>query len=158
MNITVRHILLPVDLTPLSDRLVDFARTIAAGLGAKLHLVHVLEEPFTTAGPYQWHLPDTPARREWRYTQARERLARIADELRVKDIDASIEVRGGGAAEEIAKAATDYGADLIVMGTHSRRGLQHLLNGSVTEQVMRRGHWPVLTIHDHGGARAVTAA
>ena len=93
-----------------------------------------------------------------RYTQARERLARIADELRVKDINASVEVRSGAAAEEIAKAATDYGADLIVMGTRGRRGLQHLLNGSVTEQVIRRGRWPVLTIHQHGGASAATAA
>jgi nucleotide-binding universal stress UspA family protein len=158
MNIVVRHILVPVDFTPLSDRLVDFARTLAAGVHAQLHLVHVLEEPFTTAGPYELRLPDTPARREQRYTQARERLARMADELRVKDINASIEVRSGAAAEEIAKAATDYGADLIVMGTHGRRGLQHLLNGSATDQVIRRGHWPVLTIGEHGGARAATAA
>ena len=118
----------------------------------------MLEQPFTTAGPYEFHLPDTPARRERLYTQSRARLSGIADELRVADVKSTIEVRTGSAADEIVKAAIDYGADLIVMGTQGRRALQHLLNGSVSEGVVRRSCCPVLLVREHGAASVANAA
>ena len=155
---TIRHILVPVDFTAISDRIVDFARTVAAGVNAEVHLVHVLEEPYASAGSYQFHLPDTPARRERLYTQARSRLGLLADEMRVKDIDTTLEVRSGSAIDEIIKAAIDYGADLIVMGTHGRSGLQHLLTGSVAQEIIRRAPCPVLAIRNHGGVIAANAA
>ena len=63
MNPTIRHILVPVDFSAVSGRVADFARTVAASVHAEVHLLHVLEQPFTTAAPYEFHLPDTPARR-----------------------------------------------------------------------------------------------
>ena len=158
MNATIRHILVPVDFTALSIRVGAFARTVGGSLNAEVHLLHILEEPFTSAAPYEFHLPDTPARRERLYTQARERLSTIAEELRANDVEATTEVRIGSATEEIVKAAIDYGADLIVMGTQGRRGLQHLLTGSVAEDVIRRARCPVLMVRGHGGASAATAA
>lgn len=70
-----------------------------------------LEKPFTSAAPYESHLPDTPARRERLYTQARARLSGIAEERKIDRVEATTEVRSGSATEEIVTAAIDYGAD-----------------------------------------------
>ena len=67
MDITIQHVLAPVDFGPLSGRVLDFAEAIACGPHAKVHLVHVLEQPFITAGAYEFLLPDTPSRRERLY-------------------------------------------------------------------------------------------
>jgi nucleotide-binding universal stress UspA family protein len=154
MRTTIREILVPTDFSLPSDHAVACARTMAAGFAATIHLVHVLEEPFVTPGAYQFHLPDTPARREERYQQAQRRLTRIAGKLNDHGMLTTVEVRGGIAVDEIVKAAVDYGADLVVMGTHGRQGLQHLLVGSVAEQVIRRASCPVVTVRDSGKVAA----
>ena len=156
MNITIRHVLVPVDFGPLSAKIVDFARVIGGSLHADVHLVHVLEQPFMTTGPYEFLLPDTSARRERFYALARARLSRLAEDFRLNGLVATTEVRTGAASDEIIKAAVDYGADLIVMGRGERAGLQHLLGG-IAEQVSRRADCPVLTVGCHGGARMAAA-
>jgi nucleotide-binding universal stress UspA family protein len=60
------------------------------------------------------------------------------------------EVRSGAIAESIGKAVLDYGADLVVMSTHGRTGLSHLLMGSVAEKVIKTARCPVLAIRDCG--------
>ena len=151
---TIRHILVPIDFSAHSTRVVDFARTVAEGVHAEVHLVHILEEPYRSAGPYEFRLPDTPARRDRLYAHARSELTQFADEMRVKDIRTTLEVRSGNVTEEIVKAAMDYGADLIVMGTQGRTGIHHLLAGSVAEDVIRRARCPVLAIRAHAGVVA----
>jgi nucleotide-binding universal stress UspA family protein len=158
MNVSIRHILVALDLTPAADRVLDCARAVAGAAGATAHLVHVLEEPFTTGGPYEFHLPDTPERRERRYTQVRAKLSGLAAQLQAASVHTTIEVRSGRATEEIEKAARDYGVDMIVMGTHARRGLQHLLIGSVAEEVIRGACCPVLTVRAHQDSVAASAA
>ena len=63
------------------------------------------------------------------------------------------EIRTGRIAEEIANAAVAYGADLVVMSTHGRTGLPHLLMGSVAEEVIRIAPCPVLVMKDSGKVR-----
>ena len=157
MHTTIQHVLVPLDLGPLSARVLDFARAVAAGPRVQLHLLHVLEQPFMTAGPYEFLLADTPARRERLYTQARARLAAMAEELRLPDRTTTTEVRIGGVSDQIVNAAIDYGADLIVLGKHEHRGLLDVLEGDVSEQVSRRVACPVLTIRDHGGTKMAAA-
>lgn len=157
MNVTIRHVLVPVDFGPLSAKIVDFAGVIGGSLHAEVHLVHVVEQPFMTTGPYEFLLPDTPARRERSYAQARARLAVLAEDLRLNGLVATTEARNGAASDEIIRAAVDYGADLIVMGRGERGGVQHLLGGSIAEQVSRRVDCPVLTVGCHGGAKMAAA-
>ena len=154
MHKYIRHILVPLDFTTDQDGVITLARTLAGPLGAAVHFIHVLEEPFVTPGAYQFHLPDTPERRERLYNQARVRMCTAADALTELGITTTIEARGGTAADEIVDAAIDYGADLIVMGTHGRSGFQHLLAGSVAEQVIRRARCPVLTVRSTAAAAA----
>ena len=145
MKPNIQHILVPTDLTKRAEAAIAYATSLAAPLGARLHLVHVLEEPFATAGPYEFALPDTPDRRELRYQRACHRLAETAA-CAPSSLTVTTEVRSGGAADEIVKAAVDYGADLIVMTTHARSGLDHLVKGSIAERVLRRARCPVLAV------------
>jgi nucleotide-binding universal stress UspA family protein len=145
MKPTIEHILVPTDLTRRADAAIAYGTSLATALGARLHLVHVLEEPFTTAGPYEFALPDTPERRERRYQRAHESLADKAA-LAPNMLAVTTEVRNGVADEEILKAAIDYGADLIVMTTHARSGIDHIVKGSFTERVLRRAKCPVLAV------------
>jgi universal stress protein A len=145
---TISHILVPTDFSACSDQAIAFARKLGCDLSAVVHLLHVMEEPFITPGSYQVHLPDTPARREARYTQARRWLGRTATALNDIGVRTTTEVRSGRPVDEILKAATDYGADMILMGTHGRSGLAHLLAGSVAEAVLRTSSCPVLTVRE----------
>ena len=152
MKPTIEHLLVATDLAAGSVEAIEFAGTLARGLGARLHLVHVLEEPFATSGPYEWHLPDTPARREQRYQQALDTLGRAA--AAVADLaTTTLEVRSGTVTEALAKAAVDYGADLIVLGTRGRAGLRQLFAGDAAERLQRLTRCPVLTINDRATAR-----
>ena len=78
MKPTLDHVLVATDFSASASAAIDYAATLACRAGARLHLVHVLEEPFVTSGPYEWHLPDTPARRESRYQRALARLSKDA--------------------------------------------------------------------------------
>lgn len=149
MTITkISSILVPTDFSDACEGAVAHAATLARSLGVPIHLIHILEEPYVTSGPYEFLLPDTPERRERLYHQAHAKLAEIRVPLGQMGIRTTIEVRTGKAVEGITNAATDYGADLIVMGTHGRTGLQHLLLGSVAERVIRTARCGVLTVRN----------
>lgn len=143
-----KRILVPTDFSPASDRAIAVASTLAGTLGASIHLVHVLEEPFVTHGSYELRLPDTPARRERLYDEARWKLRGIAARLQDGRLPVSVEVRVGDATGQIVASAVDYGTDLVVMGTHGRTGIEHLLLGSVAERVIRLAPCPVVTVRE----------
>ena len=103
-----------------------------------------------------WHAADMATLRERRYQAGRATLGAVASTLHRPTDMVSIEVRSGTAADEIVDAAVDYGCDLIIMATHGRSGLSHLLLGSVTEAVIRRAPCPVLAVRESGAARVQT--
>lgn len=76
-------------------------------------------------------------------------LERYAGELRRLSLDVSTRVELGDPVSEILSTADEIDAAMIVMGTHGRTGLAHLLIGSVAEKVMRRSRRPVLTVPGH---------
>jgi nucleotide-binding universal stress UspA family protein len=153
MTPTIRKILLPVDFSVPSERAAGYAAVLARSLGASIHLVHALENPAIPAGPWRFDPRHEADRRERLYHEARTRLAAVAATLRDGERRVSAEVRIGHAADEITEAAVDYGCDLIVMATHGRSGLPHLLMGSVAEAVIRRAACPVLTVRQSGAAQ-----
>jgi universal stress protein A len=73
-------------------------------------------------------------------------LAELIAKLNLGRLNPTAEVRLGDAGEEIVAAAADLQADILVLGTHGRTGLKHLLLGSVAESVMRHAPCPVLTV------------
>jgi nucleotide-binding universal stress UspA family protein len=92
-------------------------------------------------------VPHTPGTLTYLLSEAHERLAhRITTDDRSR-FRATTEVIVGTAARVITDYANDNGYDLIVMGTHGRTGLAHVLVGSVAERVVREAACPVLTVH-----------
>lgn len=129
MSPIIRRIAVPTDFSEASDRAVEYAAALARRVGASVYLMHVLRD--------QSH-----------YHLARARLGALADRLTEGVPRVALEVRDGEPADSIAQAAMHYGADLIVMATHARTGLAHLLTGSVAERLIRIACCPVLVLRD----------
>jgi universal stress protein A len=150
-------ILVPTDFSPASAKALEYAQLLGARFNGSLNLLHVVEDPVATVGP-EAYVVDLPALREQIVHDAERRLAEVAAPL--SGVTVTTEVLVGSPARAIAKVAADRGAGLIVMGTHGRGGLAHLLLGSVAERVIRTAHCPVLTVREHSasGPAAVLAA
>lgn len=147
MKPTLDHVLVATDFSASASAAIDYAATLARRAGARLHLVHVVEEPFVTPGPYEWHMPDTPARREARYQRALARLSKEAAAIS-ETLEPTLEVRSGEVTRSIGEAAIDYGADVIVLGTRGRAGLRQLLGGGTAERLQRLTGRPIMTVRD----------
>lgn len=144
-------ILVPVDLSPISQTVVDWAASLAKARGASLVVLHV-QEPAVDGLVGEVYLPvpieETPE------------LRRCLLALRPGDPSVPVEHRTaiGVAAEKICETARQEHADLIVMGSHGRSGLSRLLVGSVAESVMRHARCPVLVVKDSVAAAAAHSA
>lgn len=141
-GISFNRILVPVDFSDCSLEAVEYAALMAQRHSASLTLLHVLE-------PVSYGL-DFTLLQSGKREEMRERLTARLGDMTQALVEAKIQtgslVRGGTPFESILDSARTIPADLIVMGTHGRRGLSHTLSGSVAEAVLRRSHCPVLTV------------
>ena len=138
------NILVPTDFGPSSDTALELAIDLALRYGATLTLVHTYEIPAYAYAGMTYTAVDlmTPL-----MDAARAELAAKvkATSARVPSVKSSL--RMGVAWQEILTTAEETHADLIVMGTHGRKGVVHALIGSVAEKVVRMAKPPVLTVH-----------
>ena len=140
----LRELLVPTDLSEEGRPLLVHASRLAARFDALLTLYHAVEVP----APGFAHWAFAREHDVWLQAEchAREALERCARELGCR---ASVAVeRTTSAAEAIVERIRRTRPDLVAMATHGRRGLAHLLLGSVTEEVIRRVHRPVLCYRD----------
>jgi nucleotide-binding universal stress UspA family protein len=142
-----RQLLVPVDGSEPSMLGLAEAIKIAKSDGANLHLVHVVDEllPYGTDVPGNYVEQFIDALR----AQGKEVLAkaeRVVFEHALKAESVLLETVGGSAADRIVEQAQKCKADLIVMGTHGRRGLRRLALGSDAELVVRSSPVPVLLV------------
>ncbi len=131
----VARILAPTDFSVRSLAALEHAEDVARTYEAELIVVHVEEIPLTPSELVG--LTGGAAERE---------VARVVSHLRADDVRARGVMRAGAPAAEILKVADDEKVDLIVVGTHGRKGVPHLLLGSVAEQLVRDARCPVLTV------------
>jgi nucleotide-binding universal stress UspA family protein len=144
---TISRVLAPVDLSDQSNLVVDHAAALADAYAAPLDLLHVVEE---AAYPSAYGLdPLTPALPNVQ-DRAREALETLAAELDPRPDPVHVHVLAGNAARDIVEFADEQEADLIVMATHGRTGLERFLIGSVAEKVVRRARCPVFTLKSFG--------
>ena len=152
------RILIPTDFSPPSDAALATAREFADRFGASIHLVHVLEDPYATAAyasEVYGYLP--PGLRErWEREAMTHLEAQLTPTDRARHHATTEVLFGSNAAKSIVEHARNNYIDLIVMGTHGRGGVAHLLLGSVAERVVRTAECPVLTVR--GTAPAEKAA
>lgn len=139
-----RHILAPFDFSELSAQGVEFARRLAEVHGARLTILHVVQEP-TFPSFYK-----LGALRIYGMVPDAEKLAWRALEKRFGEPDGERGVRynvaKGEAESQIVHYAAREGCDLIVIASHGITGLEHVLLGSVAEKVVRQARCPVLII------------
>jgi nucleotide-binding universal stress UspA family protein len=145
----ITRILVPTDFSATADAALAYARTLADVFGASLHLLHVYEDPYASAA----YAPEVyatlpPDFRERALTNVAKQLdERLAEEER-KQFGGTTNLVTGSPAKEIVRFAADQQMDLIVVGTHGRGGIAHLLLGSVAERVVRTAVCPVLTVRE----------
>jgi universal stress protein A len=149
MTPSFTHILVPTDFSTGARLAVDYAVALARRLGASIHLLNIVEDP-TVAGLFTEAHVDLGEIRKARRCDARRRMNELLTSLHATNV--TDEIATGPVAATIAGIAADRESDFIVMGTHGRTGLAHVLVGSVAEQVVRTAGCPVLTVREGLGA------
>ena len=141
----IRHLLVPTDFSAASKQALDYAVGVARTCGAKLTLLHVVELPsYVTDGHAPAHV--SAALRDNLQASAQRELARLLPEGSGTPVEVARRVVVGVPHQQILEAAAAERVDWIVMATHGRTGLSHLVMGSVAERVLRTAPCPVLTL------------
>jgi universal stress protein A len=133
-------ILCPVSFDANSAAALDLARDLAEGTDAVVYLIHVVAAPPIGSAPIPME-PFPQSEHDARTALQQLALSHLEGRVRYELI-----ARSGDPAGVIIDAAREFGADSIVMATHARKGISHLLLGSVAERVVREAPCPVLTI------------
>lgn len=138
------RIAVALDGSECSMQAFDLALQLAGSVGAEIGVCSVVD-PVVVAGS----APPSPAMelvvRDME-TSARRLVTEAVERARQAGLVASGQTRSGVPAYEVIKYAEHFHADLIVMGTHGRKGVKHLLMGSVAEMILRESAIPVLVI------------
>ncbi len=140
-----KKILFATDFSEISEYAFDYAVSLAGKFNAKLIIIHVINEPVDLRGFYVPHISFDSIERE---------IALSAEKMMDKFCDRKLAsfrnyeklTVSGIPYEEILKKADEEQVDLIVMGTHGRAGIDHLLFGSTAERVVRKAICPVMTV------------
>jgi nucleotide-binding universal stress UspA family protein len=140
----VQHVLVPVDFSATADRALEYAIALAQQLQARLTLLHVLHLTPLAMGDPAAGLPvnylDTLE------TGAQQLLQASLERVRHAGLQGEGLLVQGAPMQTIVETAGERGVDLIIMGTHGRTGLTHVLLGSVAEHVVRQAPCPVLVM------------
>lgn len=148
-----KHILVPIDGSETSRRGLREAITLATTLKAKLRLMHVISDYAVMVEMSS--AIDFDKFRSGLHQYGLDLLDQTAAEVRAAGVEVSTELRdpkNGRVADAIVQEATDSRCDLIVIGTHGRRGFDRALMGSDAERVLRRSPVPVLLVRAVGAA------
>jgi nucleotide-binding universal stress UspA family protein len=142
--IRVKTVLVPTDFSDCSEAAVKYGYALAEAFGATIHLLNVVQDPYAmpwAADAFAAPIGDMIT--EWE-TQARHRLVETVPEA--SPAPTVLRTLVGSPYSSIVQYAEQHHVDLIVMGTHGRGPLGHLLLGGVAERVVRTAPCPVLTV------------
>jgi len=134
----MQSVLIPIDFSETSQAALQYAIDLVRSFGARLFLLHV---PGKTGENFEADFP------VGRFESAmKERLGTLLNQKDLESLRPEFALRIGTPAEEIVRYADARDVDLIIMGTHGRSGMAHLLMGSVAEHVVRAAPCPVLLV------------
>ncbi|WP_255192144.1 universal stress protein [Natronobeatus ordinarius] len=132
-----QHVLIPTDGSEGTQRAIKHAVALALELEATVHALSVVESTGATKRDQLRADPEA---------EARDALEPVTEAADGADLEVTSTIREGVPAEEILAYASENDVDMIVMATHGRTGLDHVLMGSVAEQVVRNSTVPVVTV------------
>jgi nucleotide-binding universal stress UspA family protein len=145
MSNPLKRILVAVDFHVPSRAALALAHDLAKPLGASIDVLHVVDLPGEHGLASEGYVPVPD---DYRLAVQRQITDRLKEWLATTAAPAGVSqhVIEGKPAVEIVRYASEHRIDLIVMGTHGRGGVSHLLTGSVAENVVRTAHCPVVTV------------
>lgn len=136
---TPTTILVAIDFSDCSKEALERATALAKVSGGTIEILHVIEPG--VEDPFGGHIYGSD------HQSAVDRmLVRLVGQVEAAGVACTSKILEGGAAAEITGRARTIGADIIVVGTHGRTGLAHVLLGSIAERVVRHAACPVLTV------------
>jgi nucleotide-binding universal stress UspA family protein len=145
--IKITNVLVATDFSETSASALNYGREFARTFGATLHVLHVVEGALMWAGPEAAGIDFVQLQTDLA-ADARQKLDRTVTAEDRAQLKAVTAVRTGGSpALEIAAYAKAEGIDIILVGTHGRGMIGHLLMGNVAEKLVRIAPCPVLTVH-----------
>lgn len=144
-----KTILVPHDFSASANHATAIARNEAKAHGGTIVLLHVVDLPYQLS-PDAVIVPEATGApisvKQYAVQSAEAHLQDIADRLAKDGVTATGVIKVGTPVDEIIRTVDEHKIDLVVMGTHGRTGIRHLMAGSVTERVVRASRVPVLTI------------
>jgi nucleotide-binding universal stress UspA family protein len=145
---SIKRIVVATDFSDLAAEAIETAVAFAKESGAMVDLVHVAAEAAYPIPP-PMDMIRMPVDLPSAVSEASARLATEEDRVRARGVVCEGNVLVGRADAEIVGHADKTHSDLIILGTHGRSGLGHVLLGSVAEKVVQHAHCPVLTVPSH---------
>ena len=142
----IKRILCPTDFSEIAEKAVEYAVFLASSHNAELQLLHVVDHLHGFDNYLILSMtPHEIAERMEKH--ANENLSDVTNQIK-ETVKTEKAVRHGKASVQIIAMAREMKADLIVMGSHGRTGLSHVIIGSVAEAVIRHAYCPVLVVRD----------
>ena len=146
--VEIKKILFPIDLTENAYKVLPYVLSVSEKYNAMIYLLHVVQDLrrwgkvyIPNASMYKLQMEASEA--------ADKALDRVCDQDLQSCPNFQRIVVSGDPATEILKLIDSEGIDLVIMGTHGRKGLEHVIFGSVAENVVKKSPAPVLTINPH---------
>jgi len=146
--LTLKTVLVPTDFSDASESALRYGKAMARAFGASLHVVHVMEDLLAHAWAAEVYVASMPQLRDEIEKESRQRLGTLLADGELKELRAETALLAGNPFLEIVRYAKAHNIDLIVMGTHGRGPIAHMLLGSVAEKVVRKSPCPVLTVRE----------
>ena len=144
----IEKILVPIDFSENSAKVLDTAIFFAEKFNAKLFVVFVMQTLEDYSGFFVPHMPIAQFEEEMRQS-AEKKMGSFIEENMKKGVPHDATVLNGDIAEELINYAKDKDTDLIIMGTHGYKGLEKVLFGSVADKVVKLAPCPVLTVNPY---------
>ena len=146
--IEFKRILFPVDLSESSDKMIPYVQAVAKKFDSKIHILfaaRVFEYYSSMYVPY----PSISSFENEVIAGAEKRLYEFVDEHFSEFANTKSVVTAGDASEEIINYIEDQRIDLVIMGTHGRKGMDKIIFGSVAERVLKTSPVPVMVVNPH---------
>lgn len=146
MDPQVKKIIYPIELNSISTRIAPWVKTVARQFGSRLHVIHVVPDlEFWGVAYASEHLLGQD--NQGLVDKAQERAEKFCAENFHPELETEVKVVAGNPAQKIIEYAEEIEADMIIVGSHGRKGLDKALFGSVADRVLRISPVPVLVIN-----------
>ncbi len=142
--ISIKNILCPTDFSEDAENAIKYGVEFAKRFEAILHLHHVVNVPYMSVA-YEIG-PDVVAARETAENYAKDYMAKKAKELEAAGVNVHVHLSVGTPFVDIVALAKEKGIDLIIVATHGKGAIEHMLMGSTAERIVRKAPCPVLTV------------